>query len=71
MIGGMDSMHHLMNLIQQYDGSTVFTNAFAHTPICCPSHSSILTGQCIHNGQYINNSISGNCNGILWQQYSE
>jgi len=69
LLGGIDRMPKLrQHLIDQ---GTTFTNAYVHTPICCPSRSSILSGRYLHNGVTKNNSVSGNCNGRLWQDDAE
>ena len=69
LLGGIDRMPKLrQHLIDQ---GTTFTNAYVHTPICCPSRSSILSGRYLHNGVTKNNSVSGNCNGKLWQDDAE
>ena len=65
LIGGTEHMP-LLNKHLVQPGVT-FKNAFVHTPICCPSRSSILTGLYLHNGGAYNNSVSGNCNGEAWQ----
>lgn len=52
-------------------GGSTFENAFVHTPICCPSRSSILTGRYLHNGAARNNSLTGNCYSRAWRQTVE
>lgn len=69
MLGGFDHMPHLRELVQE-QGMT-FENAFVHTPICCPSRSSILSGRFIHHGGAVNNSLNGNCYGESWRKEIE
>eukprot|EP00586_Coscinodiscus_wailesii_P007437 CAMPEP_0172491690 /NCGR_PEP_ID=MMETSP1066-20121228/22553_1 /TAXON_ID=671091 /ORGANISM="Coscinodiscus wailesii, Strain CCMP2513" /LENGTH=485 /DNA_ID=CAMNT_0013260855 /DNA_START=55 /DNA_END=1509 /DNA_ORIENTATION=- len=69
ILGGTDHMPFLKRLIA--DEGITFQNGFVHTPICCPSRSSILTGKYLHNGGALNNSLSGNCNGLAWQERNE
>lgn len=49
----------------------IYTNAFVTTPVCCPSRASILSGQYQHNHRTLNNSVSGGCSGLHWQQHVE
>uniref|UniRef100_T1JN66 Sulfatase N-terminal domain-containing protein n=1 Tax=Strigamia maritima TaxID=126957 RepID=T1JN66_STRMM len=67
-IGGLKPMAKTKKLITE-KGLT-FTNAFASTPICCPSRSSILTGLYLHNHGVVNNSLH-NCSSSLWQNGPE
>jgi N-acetylglucosamine-6-sulfatase len=69
-LGTFDHMPHVRKDLQQ-KGMT-FKNAFVHTPVCCPSRSSILTGRYLHHGDLAhNNSISGNCYGEKWRSNTE
>ncbi|XP_063167168.1 N-acetylglucosamine-6-sulfatase-like [Candoia aspera] len=69
VLGGMTPMKKTQVLIGQYGAS--FANAFAVTPLCCPSRSSILTGMYPHNHLVRNNSLEGNCSSPAWQKFQE
>uniref|UniRef100_A0A4W5RV67 N-acetylglucosamine-6-sulfatase n=1 Tax=Hucho hucho TaxID=62062 RepID=A0A4W5RV67_9TELE len=68
-LGGMTPMKKTKALIG--DAGATFSNAFTATPLCCPSRSSILTGQYPHNHAVRNNSLDGNCSSPLWQKGPE
>lgn len=68
-LGGMTPLVKTKKLIASH--GITFTNAFASTPICCPSRSTILTGRYQHNHGVLNNSVPGNCNGRNWQRGPE
>ncbi|KAM9841775.1 glucosamine (N-acetyl)-6-sulfatase (Sanfilippo disease IIID), b [Aulostomus maculatus] len=68
-LGGLTPMKKTKMLIG--DAGATFVNAYTVTPLCCPSRSSILTGQYPHNHQVRNNSLSGNCSSPLWQKGPE
>lgn len=69
VLGGADHMPNVDRYIAQQ--GTTFANAFVHTPICCPSRSTMLSGRYLHNGGAQNNSISGNCDGKEWKESIE
>ncbi|XP_031143741.2 glucosamine (N-acetyl)-6-sulfatase (Sanfilippo disease IIID), b [Sander lucioperca] len=69
LLGGMTPMKKTKALIG--DAGATFVNAFTVTPLCCPSRSSILTGQYPHNHEVRNNSLSGNCSSLQWQKGPE
>jgi arylsulfatase A-like enzyme len=53
---------------------TTFRNAFVHSPICCPSRMSIMSGrymQNLNNGNLVNNSYEGGCHGEFWRNNGE
>lgn len=64
VLGGLTPMKKAKELIR--DQGVFFSNAFVHTPICCPSRSSYLTGNYIHNHGAVNNSLAGNCASQSW-----
>eukprot|EP00756_Hemistasia_phaeocysticola_P012800 Hpha_TRINITY_DN1522_c0_g1::TRINITY_DN1522_c0_g1_i1::g.57137::m.57137/K01137/GNS; N-acetylglucosamine-6-sulfatase len=41
------------------EAGVTFQNAFANTPICCPSRAEIQTGRLMHNTQVLNNGCGG------------
>nr|XP_002731690.2 PREDICTED: N-acetylglucosamine-6-sulfatase-like [Saccoglossus kowalevskii] len=69
VLGGMTPMTKVKKLIGS--AGITFTNMFTTNPLCCPSRSSILTGNYVHNHGALNNSISGNCSSPLWQNGAE
>ncbi|CAH1279329.1 unnamed protein product [Diabrotica balteata] len=69
LLDGMVPMKKTVELIAN-NGKT-FQNAYVNTPICCPSRSTILTGKYLENTGVVNNSISGNCSSLAWQQTHE
>jgi N-acetylglucosamine-6-sulfatase len=53
------------------DQGALFNNFYAHIPVCCPSRSSLYSGQYQHNMFVTGNAIESNCSSISWQQTSE
>ncbi|PIK38994.1 putative N-acetylglucosamine-6-sulfatase-like, partial [Apostichopus japonicus] len=68
-LGGMIPMVKTLKLLG--NGGMTFQNMFTVSPLCCPSRSSILTGNYVHNHEAVNNSISGNCSSTTWQKGPE
>ena len=68
-LGGLEPMTKAKRLIR--DQGVFFSNAFVSTPICCPSRSSYLTGNYIHNHGAFNNSLEGDCSSLAWQSGPE
>lgn len=69
VLNGMIPMSNVMKLIGNH--GVTLSNAYVASPLCCPSRASILTGQYVHNHGTINNSISGQCSGVRWQEGPE
>jgi N-acetylglucosamine-6-sulfatase len=69
VLGTFDHMPNVQNLL--IEQGTTFENAFVHTPICCPSRSSILSGRYLHNGAAHNNSLAGGCSNEQWKKEVE
>ena len=64
---GLDVMPSVKKRIQKE--GTSYTNAFATTPLCCPSRASIYTGQYSHNHEVVDNQHAGELNSKETLQY--
>jgi len=64
MLGGLDPMPQLKSLIT--DQGVEMLKAYVHTPICCPSRSSYLTGRYLHNSLTFENDIAHGCSNETW-----
>lgn len=65
VLGSMEAMPNTRRLIME-EGTTM-TNAFATTPICCPSRAEVQTGRYMHNTKVFGNA----CGGTDWQDGPE
>jgi len=65
-LDSMEAMSQTKKLI--VDQGLTFTNAFVHTPICCISRSSIVSGRYVHNHHVTNNGLGGGCSNTTWQK---
>jgi len=68
-LGGAEPLEQGKKLL--VDKGAEFVNAYATTPICCPSRASILTGRYLHNTEVRNNSVEGGCNDQKWREGME
>jgi N-acetylglucosamine-6-sulfatase len=60
MLGSMRRDGPMQNLMKHVvDKGANFTNAFAHTPICCPSRATIQTGRYMHTNGVPDNACGG------------
>jgi len=48
-----------------------FTRFYAHVPVCCPSRSSLISGQYMHNNGCSGNGIPTNCSSPAFQSGPE
>ena len=60
MLGSMEGMPFMRSLAQT---GVNLTNFFAHTPVCCPSRSELLTGRYFHNLRDASYNTSMNTTG--------
>ena len=64
MLGALEPMPQLKALVT--DQGVEMTKAYVHTPICCPSRSSFLTGRYLHNSLITENDIAHGCANASW-----
>ena len=62
----------MVHSLLREQGVTYKHGAFVHTPVYCPSRTSLLTGRYIHHEALShNNSIEGTCYGNKWKEWME
>ncbi|HYN36304.1 MAG TPA: sulfatase-like hydrolase/transferase, partial [Actinomycetota bacterium] len=64
---GLEIMPSLKKRIRRR--GTKFPNAYATTPLCCPSRSSIFTGKYSHNHEVVDNGSAGSLDPKTTVQY--
>jgi N-acetylglucosamine-6-sulfatase len=69
LLGGADWMPNLRSELASQGAN--FTNAFVHTPICCPSRSSFLSGLYLQNSGVHQNGPSDGCANATWAEGPE
>ena len=57
-LGSMDVMTYMSNT--GIPEAANLSNYFIHTPICCPSRSTLVTGRYVHNNK-VKDHFSGGC----------
>ena len=68
-LSSMDYLPKTKKLLAEQGSS--FSQMYASVPVCCPSRSSLYSGQYQHNHRAVNNSIDGNCAGQRWVNVTE
>ena len=57
-LGSMQAMEYMRESI--LPNAANLSNYFIHTPICCPSRSTLVTGRYVHNNK-VKDHTSGGC----------
>lgn len=68
----MNSLAHMPIVKKELiDAGATFTRMYATVPVCCPSRSSLYSGQYSHNNGCRGNAIETNCSSPAWQRGPE
>ena len=68
----MGSLAHMPTVQKELmDAGATFTRMYAHVPVCCPSRSSLISGQYMHNNGCRGNSLGTNCSSPAFQRGAE
>ena len=68
----MGSLAYMPKVQQLLVGAgATFTRMYAHVPVCCPSRSSLISGQYMHNNGCRANTVGANCSSVYFQQHGE